>query len=121
MWGARTAASNPEWKYVNVRRYFIYLEQSIDRGTKWAVFELNAEPLWAQARNAVSEFLPDEWRNGGLMRRKPEEAFFVRCDRSTMTQNDINNGRLVCLMGVAPVQPVEFVMFRIGQIAAGAP
>lgn len=116
VWGARTAASGPEWKYVNVRRYFTYLEQSIDRGTQWAVFEPNAEPLWAKVRRAVSDFLLNEWKQGGLMGRKPEEAFFVRCDRTTMTQNDINNGRLICLIGVAPVKPAEFVIFRIGQM-----
>ena len=120
VWGARTAASDPEWKYVNVRRYFIYLEQSIDRGTQWAVFEPNAEPLWVKVRSAVFNFLLNEWRNGGLMGRKPEEAFFVRCDRTTMTQNDINAGRLICLVGVAPVKPAEFVIFRIGQMTGGS-
>jgi phage tail sheath protein FI len=118
VWGARTAASDPEWKYVNVRRYFIYLEQSIDQGTQWAVFEPNAEPLWAKVRRAVSDFLIGEWRRGGLLGQKTEAAFFVRCDRSTMTQSDINNGRLICLVGVAPIRPAEFVMFRIGQWTA---
>jgi phage tail sheath protein FI len=118
LWGARTISSDPEWKYFSVRRYFAYLEHSIDRGTQWAVFENNNEPLWANIRRTVEDFLLNEWRNGALMGASPEEAFFVRCDRSTMTQNDLDNGRLVCLIGVAPVKPAEFVIFRIGQFTA---
>jgi uncharacterized protein len=118
LWGARTISSDPEWKYISVRRYFAYLEHSIDRGTQWAVFENNNEPLWANVRQTVSDFLFNEWRNGALMGTKPEEAFFVRCDRSTMTQNDLDNGRLICLIGVAVVKPAEFVIFRIGQFTA---
>lgn len=119
VWGARTASSDPEWKYVNVRRYFTYLEQSIDQGTQWAVFEPNNEPLWARVRSAVSDFLFQEWKQGGLVGRKPEEAFFVRCDRTTMTQGDLDAGRLICLVGVAPLRPAEFVIFRIGQMTRG--
>ncbi len=118
VWGARTASSDSEWKYVNVRRYFIYLEQSIDRGTQWAVFEPNDEPLWANVRDTITHFLHREWMRGALPGAKPEEAFFVRCDRSTMTQDDLDNGRLVCLIGVAAVRPAEFVIFRIGQWTA---
>jgi phage tail sheath protein FI len=118
LWGARTISSDPEWKYVNVRRYFAYLEHSIDRGTQWAVFENNNEALWANVRRTVEDFLFNEWKNGALMGTKPEEAFFVRCVRSTMTQNDLDNGRLVCLIGVAVVKPAEFVIFRIGQFTA---
>jgi phage tail sheath protein FI len=118
LWGARTISSDPEWKYLNVRRYFAFLEHSIDKGTQWAVFENNSEPLWANVRQTVSDFLLNEWRNGALMGTKPEEAFFVRCDRSTMTQNDLDNGRLICLIGVAVVKPAEFVIFRIGQWTA---
>lgn len=118
LWGARTISSDPEWKYVNVRRYFAYLEHSIDRGTQWAVFENNNEALWANVRRTVEDFLFNEWRNGALVGTKPEEAFFVRCDRSTMTQNDLDNGRLICLIGVAVVKPAEFVIFRIGQFTA---
>jgi hypothetical protein len=120
IWGARTASSDPEWKYVNVRRYFNYLEASIDRGTQWAVFEPNGERLWANVRTTVSDFLYNEWVNGALLGSRPEEAFFVRCDRSTMTQNDLDNGRLVCLIGVAALKPAEFVIFRIGQKTADA-
>ena len=104
LWGARTISSDPEWKYVNVRRYFAYLEHSIDRGTQWAVFENNNDTLWANVRRTVEDFLFNEWRNGALLGLKPEQAFFVRCDRSTMTQNDLDNGRLICLIGVAASQ-----------------
>ncbi|KQU77070.1 MULTISPECIES: phage tail sheath subtilisin-like domain-containing protein [unclassified Rhizobacter] len=120
LWGARLASSDPEWKYVSDRRYFNYLEASIDRGTQWAVFELNGERLWANVRQTISDFLYNEWRNGALLGANAEEAFFVRCDRSTMTQNDLDNGRLVCLIGVALIRPAEFVIFRIGQKTADA-
>jgi uncharacterized protein len=120
VWGARTASADPEWKYVNVCRYFIYLEHSIDRGTQWAVFESNGERLWANIRRTVEDFLFNEWRSGALQGDKPENAFLVRCDRSTMTQNDLDNGRLICLIGVAPLQPAEFVIFRIGHKTADA-
>jgi phage tail sheath protein FI len=116
LWGARTVSSDPEWKYVNLRRYFAYLEHSVDLGTQWVVFENNSEPLWANVRRTVEDFLFNEWKSHHLMGDAPEQAYFVRCDRSTMTQNDIDNGRLICLVGVAPVRPAEFVIFRIGQI-----
>ena len=118
VWGARTISDDPEWKYVNLRRYFAYLERSIDRGTQWVVFENNGPQLWDNVRRTVEDFLFNEWRMGGLLGDKPEQAYFVRCDRSTMTQNDLDNGRLVCLVGVAPVRPAEFVIFRIGQWTA---
>ena len=120
VWGARTASSDPEWKYVSVRRYFNYLEASIDRSTQWAVFEPNGERLWDNVRNSVADFLFNEWKQGALLGLKPDEAFFVRCDRTTMNQNDLDNGRLVCLIGVAVVKPAEFVVFRIGQKTAEA-
>ncbi len=120
LWGARLASSDPEWKYVSDRRYFNYLEASIDRGTQWAVFEPNGERLWANVRQTIADFLYNEWRNGALLGSTVEEAFFVRCDRSTMTQNDLDNGRLVCLIGVAIIKPAEFVIFRIGQKTADA-
>jgi hypothetical protein len=115
VWGARTMSSDPEWKYVNVRRLFIYLEHSIDKGTQWAVFEPNGERLWRNIRQTIEDFLLVQWQNGALLGAKPEEAYFVRCDRTTMTQNDLDNGRMICLIGVAPVKPAEFVIFRIGQ------
>jgi uncharacterized protein len=117
LWGARTISSNSEWMYVNVRRYFCYLEHSIDLGTQWVVFEPNNQALWARVAQSVSDFLYSEWQAGRLMGTKPEQAYFVRCDQSTMTQNDLDNGRLICLIGVAPVEPAEFVIFRVGQWA----
>jgi uncharacterized protein len=118
LWGARTTSSDPEWKYVNLRRYFAYIERSIDRGTQWAVFEPNGEALWANVRQTIQDFLYNEWVSGALLGEKPEKAYFVKCDRSTMTQNDLDNGRLVCLVGMAVVKPAEFVIFRIGQWTA---
>jgi phage tail sheath protein FI len=118
VWGARTTSSDPEWKYVNVRRYFAYLEHSIDRGTQWTVFEPNAEPLWAAVRTAITNFLLGEFRRGALAGETPREAFYVKCDRTTMTQNDLDEGQLVCLVGVAPLRPAEFVNIRIGRWTA---
>lgn len=118
LWGARTISDDSEWKYVSVRRYFAYLEHSIDRGTQWVVFENNGPQLWDNVRRTVEDFLFNEWKMGALLGNKPEQAYFVRCDRSTMTQNDLDNGRLVCLIGVAVVKPAEFVIFRIGQWTA---
>jgi uncharacterized protein len=120
VWGARTLNSDPLWKYVNVRRLFIYLEESINRGIQWVVFEPNDAPLWARARQSISQFLRTEWRNGALMGATEDEAFFVKCDRTTMTQADIDNGLLRCIIGVAPVKPAEFVIIRIAQWTAGA-
>ncbi|WP_285711012.1 phage tail sheath subtilisin-like domain-containing protein [Erythrobacter oryzae] len=118
LWGARTMTSDPEWKYVNLRRYFAYLERSIDKGTQWAVFEPNGEKLWANVRRTIEDFLLNEWQNGALLGDKPEKSYFVKCDRSTMTQNDLDNGRLICQVGVAPLRPAEFVIFRVGQWTA---
>jgi len=118
LWGARTVSSDPEWKYVNLRRYFAYLEHSIDRGTQWAVFEPNSERLWANVRRTIEDFLLNEFQMGAFLGDKPEQAYFVKCDRTTMTQNDIDNGRLVCLVGVVAVKPAEFVIFRVGQWTA---
>ena len=121
VWGARTMSSDPEWKYVNVRRLFIYIEESIDEGTQWVVFEPNDEPTWARVRRSVENFLVRVWRDGALMGLTQDEAFFVKCDRTTMTQDDIDNGRLICYIGIAPVKPAEFVIFRISQKTADAP
>jgi hypothetical protein len=115
LWGARMVTDDSEWKYVNLRRYFAYLERSIDLGTQWAVFEPNGPDLWRNVTRTIENFLLNEWTNGALLGDKPDKAYFVRCDRSTMTQNDLDNGRLVCLIGVAPLRPAEFVIFRIGQ------
>lgn len=102
-----------EGKYVNARRYLAYLEASIDKGLQWAVFEPNGDATWSKVRGVVADFLLAEWRNGALRGAKPEEAFFVRCDRSTMAQGDLDDGRLVALVGIAPLKPAEFVILRI--------
>ncbi len=115
VWGARVLTSDSAWKYINVRRLFIFVEESIDEGTQWVVFEPNDEQLWVRVRQSVSNFLETVWRSGALMGTKADEAFFVRCDRSTMSQDDLDNGRLICLIGIAPVKPAEFVIFRIQQ------
>jgi uncharacterized protein len=120
VWGARTMSSDGAWKYVNVRRLFLFVEESIDEGTQWVVFEPNDEITWSAVRRSVTNFLIRVWRSGGLMGTTEEEAFFVKCDRTTMTQDDIDNGRLVCLIGIAPVKPAEFVIFRISQKTADA-
>lgn len=116
LWGARTASSDPEWRYVNVRRLFLYIEQSLDQGLQWAVFEPNAEALWATVKQSISGFLTTLWRDGALEGTKEEEAFFVNVGYDvTMTQADIDNGRLIVEVGVAPVKPAEFVIIRISQ------
>ncbi len=120
VYGGRCITSDSDWKYVNVRRLLIFIEASIDRGLQWVVFEPNAEPLWARVRRSISNFLTLVWRNGGLEGTKVEEAYFVKCDRTTMTQTDIDSGRLICVVGVAPVKPAEFVIVRIGLWTAHA-
>jgi phage tail sheath protein FI len=106
---------DPDLKYVSVRRYLAYLEHSIDEKTQWAVFEPNDFRLWSSVRREIETFLYQEWTSGALFGAKPEHAYFVKCDRSTMTEADIDNGRLIALVGVAPVRPAEFVIIRIGQ------
>lgn len=121
VWGARTVSSDTELMYINVRRYLIYLEHSIDIGTQWAVFENNGPSLWARVADSIDSFLNSEFAAGNLLGTSPSDAYFVRCDRTTMTQNDLDNGRLICLIGVALLKPAEFVIFRIGQMTASAP
>lgn len=121
LWGARSRSVDADWKYVNVRRLVIFIEASIDRSLQWVVFEPNGEALWAKVRTTIENFLLDAWRSGALQGVKPEQAFFIRCDRSTMTQDDINNGRLFCQIGVAPIKPAEFVVIRIGLWTAEKP
>jgi phage tail sheath protein FI len=120
VWGARTLSSDPEFRYVNVRRFLIFLEASIDRGTQYVVFEPNAPETWGRVVDSVSAFLHTQWRSGALFGRRPEDAFFVRCDETTMTADDVQNGRLICNIGVAIVRPAEFVIFRIEQITGFA-
>ena len=118
VWGARTLGGddNGEFKYVNVRRLFLFLRESIDEGTQFTVFEPNAEPLWARIRRSVTAFLTTVWRDGALFGETREEAFYVRCDRTTNTNEFINLGLCIAEIGVAPVKPAEFVVFRISQI-----
>jgi len=118
--GARTLSSDPEWRYVSVRRYMSFLEKSISDGIDWAVFEPNDEPLWSVCRNRVENFLSDSWRQGALQGQKASDAFFVRCDRTTMTQADIDSGRLIVQVGVAIVRPAEFQIFRIQKTLSSA-
>lgn len=120
VWGARCMTSASDWKYINVRRLFIFLEESLEEGTQWVVFEPNDEPAWARVRQSVTNFLTRVWRDGALMGSTAEEAFFVKCDRTTMTQDDIDNGRLIMIIGVAPVKPAEYVIIRIGQWDGGS-
>jgi uncharacterized protein len=119
VWGARTiqgaATSSSEWKYVPVRRLGLYVEHSIDRGTQWAVFEPNDESTWATLRQQIAAFLAGLFRQGAFAGRTSEESYFVRCGNDTMTQDDIDNGRLIMMIGIAPLKPAEFVIFRIGQ------
>jgi phage tail sheath protein FI len=115
VWGARTLSSDLERKYVNVCRLMIYLEQSITKGTTWVVFEPNNDATWAKVKSAIENFLMQTWKNGFLMGVNPQEAYFVKIDRTTMNQSDIDNGRLIVLIGIAPVKPAEFIIIRINQ------
>jgi phage tail sheath protein FI len=120
VWGSRVITSDTDYKYVNVRRLLIFLEDSIERGLGWVVFEPNSQPTWARVRRAISNFLTVVWRNGALEGTTVEQAFFVKCDRTTMTQTDIDSGRLIVVVGVAPVKPAEYVIIRIGLWSADA-
>jgi phage tail sheath protein FI len=120
VWGARTLSSDAEWQYVSIRRLLIFLERSITEGTQWVVFEPNDVRLWAQVTDSIQLFLLNQWRAGALMGQTAKDAFFVRCNPTTMTQDDILNGRLICEIGIAPVRPAEFVIFRIFQQTAAA-
>ena len=120
VWGARTLANDQDWRYLNVRRLFNYLEESILDGTQWVVFEPNDEALWARIRRTISAFLVNEWRKGALFGLTPEEAFYVKCDKETNTPESIDAGQVICEVGVAPVKPAEFVVFRLAQLSAGS-
>lgn len=120
IWGARTTSADGNWKYINVRRLFIFIEESIKANTSWVVFEPNDENLWVRVQRTISVFLNDLWRNGSLAGSTPDEAFFVNIGRGTMSQSDIDNGRLICVVGVAPVKPAEFVIFRLTQKTGSA-
>lgn len=120
VWGARTLSSDQAWRYLNVRRLFNYLEESILNGTQWAVFEPNDDALWARIRRTISAFLVNEWRKGALFGLTPEEAFYVKCDQETNPPESLDLGQVVCEVGVAPVKPAEFVVFRLAQLSAGS-
>ncbi len=120
VWGARTMSSNGLWKYVNVRRLYIYIEESIKANTNWVVFEPNSEVLWGRVTRTIEMFLATCWRSGALAGSTPSEAYFVECGPTTMTQDDIDNGRLICNIGIAAVKPAEFVIFRITQHTASS-
>ena len=115
LYGARTLSSDPEWRYVNVRRLFLFLEKSIDNSMQWAVFEPNAEPLWATVKRSLTNFLITVWRSGALVGLTQDEAFFVNVGLDTMSQGDVDNGRLIVEIGVAAAKPAEFVIFRFSQ------
>jgi hypothetical protein len=120
VWGARTLSSDPAWRYLNIRRLFNYLEASILGGTQWVVFEPNDPALWAKMRRTISAFLVNEWRKGALFGLTPDEAFFVKCDDETNPAESIDAGMVICEIGVAPVKPAEFVIFRLSQYSGGA-
>ncbi|MBO5279082.1 MAG: phage tail sheath family protein [Lachnospiraceae bacterium] len=120
IWGARTASSNSAFKYVNVRRLFIYVEESIKANTNWVVFEPNDATLWSRVSITVSSFLDTLWRNGMLAGASPAESYFVEIGAATMSKDDIMNGRLICNIGIAPSRPAEFVIFRVTQYTAEA-
>jgi hypothetical protein len=115
VWGGRTLEPGPESRPLAQQRLLIFLRTSIARGLAWTLWESNDQALWTSVRRVVENFLDAQWRSGALQGQTPTRAYFVRCDRTTMTQHDIDNGRLICEIGVAPVRPAEFVIFRIGQ------
>ncbi len=119
VWGARTLSSDPAWRYVNVRRLFNYIEKSIERGTQWVVFEPNDYDLWARVKRDITAFLTTAWRDGMLFGRNPTEAFYVKCDEELNPSESRDQGKLIVEIGLAPVKPAEFVIFRVSQWAGG--
>jgi phage tail sheath protein FI len=119
VWGARTLATSGEWKYLNVRRLFIMIEESIAISLRWSVFQLNDESLWKDITRDVKAFLTLLWRDGALVGKTPQEAFFVKCDAETNPPEVVDAGMVVCVIGLAPAKPAEFIVFRIGQHAGG--
>lgn len=117
VWGARTLSADPQWRYINVRRLFNYIEKSIERGTQWVVFEPNDFMTWSRVRRDVSAFLTGTWREGALFGQTPDKAFFVKCDEDLNPSDVRDRGQLVVEIGVAPVKPAEFVIFRISQMS----
>ncbi len=117
VWGARTGSGGSDWRYLNVRRLVSFLADSLHRSTTWAVFEPHDERRWATLRHSATSFLTDQWRQGALMGRTPDEAFYVLCDHTNNTRTTIDAGQVVCDIGVAPVRPAEFVRFTVTQLA----
>lgn len=119
VWGARTISSDPEWRYVNVRRLFNMVEHSIENGTQWVVFEPNDQKLWKKVSRNITAFLLRVYRDGALFGVTPDKAFYVKCDDETNPPEVIDAGQMVCEIGMCPVKPAEFVIFRIGQMPTG--
>src|SRR4051794_360386 len=119
VWGARTMSSDPEWRYINVRRLFNFVSESIMEGTQWSVFEPNDEKLWIQLRIAASNFLTRVWNDGALFGSTPDQAFYVKCDSETNPPEVIEAGQVICEIGISPVKPAEFVIFRLSQFSGG--
>jgi len=121
VWGARTlAATDQSWRYINVRRLFTYIEESVRRGTQWVVFEPNDSDLHARVRRTVASFLRGLWMQGALVGATPEQAFYILCDESNNPASSVDEGKLIVDVGIAPVKPAEFVIFRISQWQGGA-
>jgi phage tail sheath protein FI len=120
VWGARTLADDQAWRYINVRRLFNYIEKSVLDGTQWVVFEPNDLDLWQRIRRTINAFLLRVWRDGALFGATPDEAFYVKCDAETNPPEIVDAGQVVCEIGIAPVKPAEFVVFRIAQFSGGA-
>jgi phage tail sheath protein FI len=119
VWGARTLSSDASWRYINVRRLFNFVESSIQLGTQWVVFEPNDQDLWARIRRDINAFLYTVYLSGAFFGASPDEAYFVKCDGEVNPPETIDQGIVVTEIGFAPVKPAEFVVFRIGQMAAG--
>jgi hypothetical protein len=112
-------SSDPSWRYINVRRLFIMIEKSIEQGTQWVVFEPNDHKLWKRVQRNITAYLMRIWRSGALFGETPESAFYVKCDAETNPPENVDVGMMVCEIGLCPVKPAEFVIFRIGQMPAG--
>jgi uncharacterized protein len=120
VWGARTLSSDPSWRYLNVRRLFNYIEGSILVGTQWVVFEPNDLDLWQRIRRTLNAFLLRVWRDGALFGATPEQAFYVKCDAETNPPEVVDAGQVIVEIGICPVKPAEFVVFRLSQFSGGA-
>ncbi len=119
VWGARTLSSDPAWRYINVRRLFNYVEGSILAGTSWVVYEPNDQDLWGRVKRTIRTFLYRVWLDGALFGATPEQAFYVKCDDETNPSEVIESGQVVCEIGISPVKPAEFVVFRLAQLPSG--